>query len=87
MKNDAVFLACSNCHEMVIKSVGGEIKLRTKILLFSEEKGARAVCKGCGTELPIPLELDTDVVKSMAKQQTPPLYLRSFDGIAKSSKK
>lgn len=78
MINSSVFLACSKCGEMVIKSVGGELKLRTKILLVSDEKGARAVCKGCSAELPIPMKLDLDMVKSMAKQQTPPLYLRSF---------
>ena len=78
--NDTVFLACSNCHEMVIKSVNGEIKMRTKILLLSEEKGARAVCKGCGEEIPIPVKLDVDIVKSLAKEKSPPLYLRSFKG-------
>jgi RNase P subunit RPR2 len=76
--NDTVFLACANCHEMVIKSVNGEIKMRTKILLLSEEKGARAVCKGCGEEIPIPVKLDVDIVKSLAKEKSPPLYLRSF---------
>lgn len=79
--NDTVFLACSNCHEMVIKSVNGEIKMRTKILLLSEEKGARAVCKGCGEEIPIPVKLDVDIVKSLAKEKSPPLYLRSFKGL------
>ena len=82
--NDTVFLACSNCHEMVIKSVNGEIKMRTKILLLSEEKGARAVCKGCGEEIPIPVKLDVDIVKSLAKEKSPPLYLRSFKGEGRS---
>lgn len=77
--SNTVFLACSNCHEMVIKSVGGELKLRTKIILISEEGGARAVCKGCNTEIPIPLVLDTEMVKSMAKGNTPRLYLSSFE--------
>jgi hypothetical protein len=77
--SDAVFLACSKCHEMVIKSIDGEIKMRTKILLISEEKGARAVCKGCGDEIPIPVKLDVDMVKSLAQERSPSLYLRSFD--------
>lgn len=77
--SNTVFLACSNCHEMVIKSVDGEIKMRTKILLISEEKGARAVCKGCGDEIPIPVKLDVDMVKSIAQERSPSLYLRSFD--------
>lgn len=76
--SDVVFLACSNCHEMVIKSVGGEIKMRTKILLISEEKGARAVCKGCGEEIPIPVKLDVDMVKSIAQKRSPSLYLRTL---------
>lgn len=78
--NNTVFLACSKCHEMVVKSVDGEIKMRTKILLISEEKGARAVCKGCGEEIPIPVKMDVDMVKSLAKEKSPPLYLRSFAG-------
>ena len=78
--NNTVFLACSKCHEMVVKSVDGEIKMRTKILLISEEKGARAVCKGCGEEIPIPIKMDVDMVKSLAKEKSPPLYLRSFAG-------
>jgi RNase P subunit RPR2 len=82
--NETVFLACSNCHEMVIKSVNGEIKMRTKILLLSEEKGARAVCKGCGEEIPIPVKLDVDIVKALAKEKSPPLYLRSFKGEGRS---
>ena len=81
--NSTVFLACSKCHEMVVKSVDGEIKMRTKILLISEGKGARAVCKGCGEEIPIPLKLDVDMVKSLAKEKSPPLYLRSFAGEAR----
>lgn len=87
MINNSVFLACSNCGEMVIKSIGGELKLRTKILLVSEEKGARAVCKGCGHEIPVPMQVDLDMVKSLAKQQAPPLYLRSFSGESREKKK
>jgi len=68
---------------MIVKSVNGEIKMRTKILLISEEKGARAVCKGCGEEIPIPVKLDVEMVKSLAKETSPPLYLRSFDGISR----
>jgi len=77
--SNTVFLACSNCHEMVIKSIDGEIKMRTKILLISDEKGARAVCKGCGDEIPIPVKLDVDMVKAIAQERSPSLYLRSFD--------
>ena len=76
--SDLVFLACSNCHEMIIKGVGGEIKMRTKILLISEEKGARAVCKGCGEEIPLPVKLDMDMVKSLAQERSPFLYLRTL---------
>lgn len=72
---------------MVIKSVNGEIKLRTKILLLSEDKGARAVCKGCGEEIPIPLNLDIDMVKSLAKEKSLPLYLRNLIGESRSEKK
>lgn len=80
----SVFLACSKCNEMIIKSVNGELKMRTKILLISEDKGARAVCKGCGEEIPIPVKLDTQMVKSLAREKSPPLYLRSFKGEGRS---
>lgn len=79
----SVFLACSKCNEMVIKSVNGELKMRTKILLVSDT-AARAVCRGCGEEIPIPVKLDTDMIKSMAKEASPPLYLRSFKGESRS---
>lgn len=82
--NNSVFLACSNCHEMVIKSVNGVIKVRTKILLLSEDKEALAVCKGCGEEIPIPVKLDVEMVKSIAKAKSPPLYLRSYKGEGRS---
>lgn len=79
MLDNSVFLACSTCHELMIKSVNGQLKLRTKIVLLSEDGEARAVCKGCNTEIPIPLKLDTDMVKSMAKGNSPRLYLSKFD--------
>lgn len=78
--SNPTFLACSNCHEMLIKSVDGQLKLRSKIILISEETNeARAVCKGCNTEIPIPLKIDTDMVKSLAKEGSPKLYLRRFN--------
>ena len=86
MLSNSVFLACSKCNEMIIKSINGELKLRTKILIMSEEKGARAVCRGCGEEIPIPFKLDTEMVKSLAKAKSPPLYLRSFKGESRSNK-
>lgn len=77
--NNNVFLACSKCHELIIKSVDGQLKLRSKIILISEDETAKAVCKGCNTEIPIPLKLDTDMVKSMAQEGSPKLYLKSFN--------
>lgn len=74
-----IFLSCSSCHGRVVKSVGNEIKIRSKVLLFSDEKGPRAVCKGCGSELFIPLSLDVDMIKSLAKDSSPRLYLSSSD--------
>lgn len=71
---------------MVLKSVNGELKLRTKILLLCEDKGSRAVCRGCGEEISIPIKLDTDMVKSMAQEESPALYLRSLKGEGRSNK-
>ncbi len=68
------FLACKNCHEVVVKGMGTEIKIRAKVILVRDEK-TYAVCKGCGTELEVPFRFDVDLAKSLA-QSEPRLYLK-----------
>ena len=63
-------LTC-NCGEVVVKSMDGITKLRSKILVF---KGAEAflVCKGCGFEHPVPLYFNSLELK---KSKNPRLLL------------
>jgi RNase P subunit RPR2 len=68
------FLACTICHEVVLKGIGEEIKVRAKVILV--RKGhTYAVCKGCGSELEVPFRFDLDLAKSLA-QTDPRLYLK-----------
>ncbi len=68
------FLACTVCHEVVIKGIDREIKVRAKVILVRDDH-TYAVCKGCGTELEIPFKFDTDLAKSLASTG-PRLYLQ-----------
>lgn len=71
------FLACSTCHEVVLKSVSEEMKLRAKVLVFKEDL-VYAVCKGCNSEIQVPIRLDEDLTKSLAKKSSGPrLYLKT----------
>lgn len=70
-------LACSVCHEMVVKSVNEELKIRSKVLLV-KDNNTYAVCKGCGSEIPVPLRLDADMAKSLStRKKEPRLYLKA----------
>jgi len=68
------FLACMKCHEVVVKGMGAEIKVRAKVLVVREGR-TFAVCKGCNTELEVPLRFDLDLAKSLS-QTEPRLYLK-----------
>lgn len=58
------------CSEIIMKSVGGETKIRSKVLVF-KSGGAYAVCKGCGTEVRVPVK--ADVIQPV----NPPLILKT----------
>lgn len=61
------------CSEIIVKSHNGDVKLRSKILIFKGDQ-AYAVCKRCNTEVPVPVSLRrTD----HTKQANPPLILRT----------
>jgi ribosomal protein S27E len=66
-------LVCK-CGEVLIKSAGEATKLRSKIIIFKNGE-ALAVCKGCGTELPVPVKLDK---MDLLKSQNPRLFLRKI---------
>lgn len=72
------FLACSKCDETVIKGMNsGEVKIRAKVLVI-RGIDTYAICKGCGSELKIPLSFDEDVAKSIYSKKEPRLYLKSY---------
>jgi ribosomal protein S27E len=56
------------CSEIIMKSQGGETKIRSKVLVF-KSGGAFAVCKSCGTEVKVPVKADL--------VSNPPLILKT----------
>lgn len=62
-------IVCS-CDEIIVKSDRGVTKIRSKILLLRDNK-AFAVCKGCGTEVQIP------ITKAVVPPSGPRLILKT----------
>jgi hypothetical protein len=70
-------LTLCKCGEVLIKSVNGTTKLRSKIVLFKKNK-AYAVCKSCAAEISIPLSLDkAELIK--AHNRNPKLLVYDKD--------
>lgn len=59
----------------MLKSSSEGIKLRSKVVLFKAE-GTFAVCKGCGTEVPVPVVADMSLVKSIVSTKKLRLYVK-----------
>lgn len=69
-------LCCTNCGEIVVKAMAdGSTKLRAKVIVFKESQ-AVAVCKGCNSEIPVPLTVDEHMLKSIAETKRLRLYVR-----------
>jgi ribosomal protein S27E len=68
-------LCCANCGEVVLKSVNGELKMRSKITIF-KNGGAYAVCKGCSTEIQIPVSIDEKMMKSVSQLGSLKLFIK-----------
>lgn len=66
-------LCCHDCGEVVIKDNGYEAKIRSKVLVVKGDN-AYAVCKSCGADVCVPLQLDHDVMKSL--RRNPRLFLK-----------
>lgn len=49
-------LKCDACNEVIVKAYEGELKMRSKLLLWNK-RGCYAVCKGCGKEIAIEPEI------------------------------
>lgn len=62
-------IRCS-CTELVLKSVDGESKIRSKILVIKDNE-VYAVCKGCNKEVRVPLRLDEEAAN-------PPLFIKDY---------
>lgn len=50
--SSSVNLECPNCNNHIAKSQNGEVKLRAKLIKWTE-KGMFAVCQGCGDDVPV----------------------------------
>ena len=61
-------LLCANCDEVIVKSNGSSTKIRSKVIII-RDNSTFAVCKGCGTdlELPVTLEIKQTVSKSVSR--------------------
>ena len=65
-------LYCSNCDELVVKSVGESTKIRSKVLVI-RDGDTYAVCKGCGKELELPVTIQ---VKPPVRKSANRLYIK-----------
>lgn len=52
-----------------------EVKVRAKVLLVRDDR-TYAICKGCDSELEVPLVFDMNFAKSMVNAVGPRLYLK-----------
>lgn len=59
-------LSCS-CGELIIKSDGDTVKIRSKILVM-KKSGSYAICKSCNGEVKVPVLPDEDTMKSLTSQ-------------------
>ena len=59
-------LFCGNCDEVIVKSNESSTKIRSKVIII-RDGSTFAVCKGCGTdlELPVTLEIKKPINKSV----------------------
>jgi len=68
-------LISCKCGEVILKSMNGVIKLRSKIVVFKNGQSF-VICKGCGKELPIPIKIDSNTLN---KSRNPKLFLYNSD--------
>jgi len=68
-------LCCTKCGEVVIKSMGTSTKIRAKVLVVRDNQ-TFAVCKGCDSEIPVPLVMNETMAKALGKTAKLRLYVR-----------
>ena len=66
------YLLCCPCGEVIVKDNGYEAKVRSKVLVVKGDT-TYAVCKGCGDDVAVPLQLDHSVMKSL--RSNPRLFI------------
>ena len=76
-------LTCS-CGEILVKSINGTTKVRSKILKFNANGMGLAVCKGCGQEREVPVRLDTGSL--LMKAQPTKLFVSEDKSLSRKTK-
>lgn len=69
-------LCCTSCGDVIIKSTGEDTKIRSKVLIVKSDSVV-AVCKGCGEEIPVPLSVDNQMMKSIGSSKKLRLFVKS----------
>lgn len=64
---------CPHCPEVMVKSQGDVTKIRPKILIIKED-GTYGVCKGCSSEVKLPMTITLE----KEKVTHPPLFIKNF---------
>lgn len=67
------------CGELIVKAINEDnMKVRSKIIVF-KGNAAYAVCKSCDQEVKVPLQVDSNMLKSLSTESKHvPLYVRKF---------
>ena len=68
-------LSCQSCGSIVLKDDFKGTKVHNKVILVKGQN-VFAVCKGCGAEVSIPFELNTDLVKALPVIKNPKLFIK-----------
>jgi len=56
---------CPCCNTRVVqKSMDGKVRIRTNCVVFSED-GTGAICKKCGAEVPLDMELGESLQRAL----------------------
>lgn len=58
------------CGEVLLKSQNSTLKIRGKVFMIKEDGQAYTVCKSCGSEVQMPLELKKAVQPSLFIRNT-----------------
>ncbi len=51
-------LCCDRCGTEVLTCAAGALKVRTKVLRRDPDGAVRAVCRTCGADVPMPLQVE-----------------------------